>query len=929
MKPRNGRIEMLEQELQKLQQAGAQLREHAGLLLANLTALEPRATEAAAREVDVATARLAELARQEAGPLWFGWASPEWAQYGLERPEGVMTHVRIGERRDEEPLPLEQPAELPAFVPLFASVGPLLVIGDLRSQEAARKVMQSVLLRAALGMPAQVRFTLLDPLGLGAAFPLRGELAGRVRPTGHTVVDELGEVVEDIRRINERVLKGAERFAGLDAAQREGESFELIAVADFPKAYVKDPRAVELLVRIARAGPRAGRHLLLEVNLDASMPSGFELGELEPAVYIDARPGTEVQLDEPPPSHQQHELLQISQRTGARQQRADWSRVVRPETWLTASSATRIETPLGERLRFWLGVDADGAQGSHAILAGQTGSGKTHLLHVLITGLAARYSPQELQLLLIEGRSGSELAVYRRLPQAQLICVRTQPAIARNVCADYVAEMEERYELFRESGAADLEDYRQRSGRPLPRKLLLIEDYPQLFEGEEERGSQLLMRILEKGRAAGLHVVLIANAFHARGLPTAALTDIQIRVALSLPPDYVQGLQLFGAESKRLIRDLVAPGQVLLNDRSGRNEGSHAGAVAQLPRSGPDSVPEIVQEIVRQHGSPGQPQVLDGRDAAVVTDNPFVKRWIGAPPTPAALETLARQSPRKGGFGLPTWSAAERPIGLWLGRRFDVRGHALCVLRRAPAENLLVLGAHREIRNRMLASALAALPALVTPSALEITLLDGLGPDLPGGRMLLLACQQLAAEGAHVVVAREGALEAPLAALAGSMGTDGRTRLLIVAEPETLSALHLHPGHFAPPGTGAAAHLRTLLTRGPQQGLHVILSASGLAALSTVLSPARELRHFNHRAVQGMSEEDSMTLLASLAAARIGAQTDHPFAALLVDQSQGARAGVLFSSYAAHADLNAPQDLNALRECLQVLAGTRAKAHVA
>jgi hypothetical protein len=99
-----------------------------------------------------------------------------------------------------------------------------------------------------------------------------------------------------------------------------------------------------------------------------------------------------------------------------------------------------------------------------------------------------------------------------------------------------------------------------------------------------------------------------------------------------------------------------------------------------------------------------------------------------------------------------------------------------------------------------------------------------------------------------------------------------------------------------------------------------VLTASGLAALGTVLSPTREARYFNHRAVQQMNEDESMTLFASLTAARIHVQTEHPFAALLVDQIQGVRAGMLFNSYAPNPDLNAPQDLAALRERLGALA---------
>jgi len=265
-------------------------------------------------------------------------------------------------------------------------------------------------------------------------------------------------------------------------------------------------------------------------------------------------------------------------------------------------------------------------------------------------------------------------------------------------------------------------------------------------------------------------------------------------------------------------------------------------------------------------------------------------------------------------------------------------GHAQCVLRRAAAENLLVLGQQRELRNRMLASALAALPSWVAPASLDITLLDGLAPDMPGGRMLLMACEQLAARGACVRMARDGTLEAALSALAQSLSpsltaysssADAiRTRLLILAEPDALTPLQLPPDAFAPPATGTAAQLRALLMRGPQQGVHVIVTASGLAAMGTVLSPVRELRYFNHRAVQPLSDEDSMTVLSSLAAARIGTQTDHPFAALLADQSQVGR-GVLLCSYAADTDVNAPQDIDALRECFSTLGGKRAQANVA
>ena len=597
--------------------------------------------------------------------------------------------------------------------------------------------------------------------------------------------------------------------------------------------------------------------------------------------------------------------------------------MVRPAALLTENSSRRVETAIGERLKIWLGVDDEGMPSSHAIIAGQVGSGKSSLLHVLITGLAARYSPRELQLVLIDGKDGIEFEAYRQLPQAQIICLRTLPAMARSVLADYVAEMEERYRLFQAAGAVHLEDYRQKTGKPLPRKLLIVDEYQQLLDGDEERGGLLLSRILEKGRAAGTHVVLASQTFNVRGMPPTAVTHIHTRASLSLAPDYIQAIQVFGAEGKRLIRELAPSGQVVVNDQSGRDGTNSRGAVARCPRNEEvDTVQEVIREIVSATGSAGNPLVLNGRDAAVVTDNPFVVKWFGLPPEPQGLQEVARLPSRNGGFGMEGWSAADRPLGFWLGRRFDVHGHALCALRRAPSQNLMVLGAQVEVRNRMLASSLVALAAMIPTASLELTLVDGLGDDMPGGGLLRFACEYLRECGAQLVVADDSSLEMVLAGLEKSLGAGNepnRTRLLVIAEPDYLYSLHGGADRFTQPSGGAAATVRTILSRGPQQGLHSIVTCSGLAAFGTVFSPSREARLFNHRVVQQMNEDESMSLFASLIGARINAQTEHPFAALLVDQIQGTRAGALFNSYAADPDMSAPQDLPALRRRLGAL----------
>lgn len=868
---------------------------------------------------------LGEEIAQNGGPLLLNWNNPLWQSFEGPPHDTVLSEIRVGGLREGVLLRGEDARpDIPMLVPLLDARGPIVINCDDETKAVARTVFQGLLLRIAAAMPSGARFTLLDPNGLGAAYPFKGFIT-RTRSAGRTASDELAEVLDDIRRINERVIGQAERFIELTGDQRAGEAFEVVAAADFPKAYLKDPRAIEQLVRLATSGPRAGRHLILEWNLDAPLPHDFSEDQIQNAEHIDCRELT-FDVDALPGGPQQKHILGVAARSGLQRKSGDWESVVRPSQFFAESSARRVETPIGERLRMWLGEDDEGKPSAHAMIAGQVGAGKSYLMHVLITGLAARYAPEELRFVLIDGKQGVEFEAYRQLPHADIVCLRTSPAMARSALSEFVAEMEARYERFQAVGTVKLEEYRHKTGECMPRKVLIVDEYQQLLEGDPEWGSQLLSRVLEKGRAAGTHVVLGSQTFQPQGLAPSALTHIHMRASLSLAQDYVQTIQVFGTEGKRLIRELAPSGQVVINDESGRDGANSRGAVARFRRgNGEDTLSDAIAAIIADAGGPGHAVVLSGRDAAVISENPFVMAWAKGPPDAARLQELARRSTRRGGFGMESWAAADRPVGLWLGRRFDVHGHALCALRRTPSQNALVLGTQADVRNRMLASAFAALPTMFHASELDVLLIDGLRLEMPSGGMLRLACEALRAAGARVNIVEDAGAGPALAAIERELqnpAISARSRLVVIAEPEYLYSLHGGADRFAPPTAGPPAQLRTVLLRGPQNGVHTILTATGLAAFGTVLAPGREARLFNHRIVQQMNEDDSMSLFASLVAARINEQTDHPFAGLLIDQIQGPRASVLFHSYAAQRSINADQGLRALEaELSQISSG--------
>src|SRR5581483_7367935 len=121
-------------------------------------------------------------------------------------------------------------------------------------------------------------------------------------------------------------------------------------------------------------------------------------------------------LDEPPPAAQVTEMLQT-----AGQYAVDAGRVELPfeviapaaaDFW-TSSTRAGIDVPLGRAGATRLQTMKLGQGTSqHVLVAGKTGSGKSTLLHALITNLALRYSPDEIELYLIDFKQGVEFKVY-------------------------------------------------------------------------------------------------------------------------------------------------------------------------------------------------------------------------------------------------------------------------------------------------------------------------------------------------------------------------------------------------------------------------------------------------------------------------------------------------------------------------------------
>ncbi len=90
----------------------------------------------------------------------------------------------------------------------------------------------------------------------------------------------------------------------------------------------------------------------------------------------------------------------------------------------------------------------------HVLIAGKTGSGKSTLLHALITNVALTYSPDQIELYLIDFKKGVEFKTYAtyQLPHARVIAIESEREFGLSVLEKLDAELKRRGDLYRDAG---------------------------------------------------------------------------------------------------------------------------------------------------------------------------------------------------------------------------------------------------------------------------------------------------------------------------------------------------------------------------------------------------------------------------------------------------------------------------------------------
>ena len=144
--------------------------------------------------------------------------------------------------------------------------------------------------------------------------------------------------------------------------------------------------------------------------------------------------------------------------------------------------------------------------------------------------------------------------------------------------------LQERGELFRERGVQDVPAFRsQFPNEPMPRLLLLIDEFQEFFVSEDRvssRASLLLDRLVRQGRAFGVHVLLGSQTLGgAYSLARSTMGQIAVRIALQCSEN---DAHLILSEDNSAARLLARPGEAIYNDANGLVQGNNTFQIAWL-----------------------------------------------------------------------------------------------------------------------------------------------------------------------------------------------------------------------------------------------------------------------------------------------------------------------------------------------------------
>ncbi len=431
-------------------------------------------------------------------------------------------------------------------------------------------LIQPLLLKLFMSIPAgKLEATMIDPLELGASFsdiPKLAEGPNSARIIDTKIWSKEKDIENAIATLRQRLENMTQAYGGDQISRLKKEVIRALAITDFPVGF--NDTALKDLHAIVRNSASLGVCVLICAN-DAELETlkkrnGTLVTEIlqslveskasENVLMMEGlnRQNLFLQLDDMKDVMEKKKsiLPMISSAIEHMQLKVEHFDSMYKEdiydsnNWFTGNH-DEIAIPIGIKgantiVKMVVGRGG-GSTEHHALIAGQTGAGKSTLLHTLIMSTLINYSPDEVQMYLLDFKEGVEFGAYTRyrLPSLRVIAINSEREFGLTVLKELCVELETRTKHFSRYGVSDINAYIKLAGVPkVPKLLLIFDEVQELFRSKGESDSisneclSCLNKLVMQGRALGIHVILACQDFHnCAGLETY-FSQMAIRIAV-------------------------------------------------------------------------------------------------------------------------------------------------------------------------------------------------------------------------------------------------------------------------------------------------------------------------------------------------------------------------------------------------------------
>lgn len=760
-----------------------------------------------------------------------------------------------------------------------------------------QSLIQPLLLKLFMSFPAgKLEATMIDPLELGASFQDIPKLAEGPN-AAHIIDTKIWSKEKDIENalatLRQKLENITQAYGDDHRSRLKKEAIRALAITDFPVGFTDT--ALNDLHAIVRNSASLGVCVIICAN-DTELEklkqrNGTLVAEIAQSVVETKAVGKKLMFAS---DNQERMYLRIDEMTEVLKHKkeilAQISSVIEhmPTTiesfanmfkediydsnnWFTGSHK-EIAVPIGIKgantvVKMVLGKGGGNVE-HHVLISGVSGAGKSTLLHTLIMSTLISYSPDEVQMYLLDFKEGVEFSDYThyRLPSLRVVAINSEREFGLRVLKELCEELEQRTKYFTKYGASGINEYLEMPGvKKVPKLLLIFDEVQELFRNSSESDTisrqclSCINKLVMQGRAMGIHIILACQDFrNCSGLETY-FSQMAVRIAVRGTENGATSILEPNNAGIKTLQNQPA-GSAIYNSSCGVESANNFFRISYIKK---EERKALLERMNAYYMSPGVSDLFEGQQARILLTNAeddvhncFNKLIFEGP------DSITQLGKSKDGYGLL--------IGQGFGKKSSI---FVPEIRCKDRDNLLVV---TKDENTAL--------SIFELSAMSI-LYEKLHANADVSRRLIyvvdLSASELTDEECdfdffksqfpqQVEIAKIGEVEDLIAALyeevigrsEGTRASDERIFLLFFgisrAKRLTTGSIYDEDGNGE---LSAGEMLQKIILNGPKYGINSIVWGENLKRIELVLGD-RYSSMFNKRIAFNLDEESMESLVA-------------------------------------------------------------------